>query len=64
MSIAARLGKLERAMHPQRVIVLWRHCDEPTNEGAYARWIADHPNEPPPSDSDTNVIIVKWSKPQ
>jgi hypothetical protein len=62
VNLFTRLDRLERAGGDGRVIVMWRRADE-ENAAAYARWCADHPDQPAPGLDDTNVIIVKWADP-
>lgn len=60
-SMIKRLGALEKASpsaaSPARVIRLIVEEDGDTQEAAIARWCAEHPELPPPSDED--VIILR-----
>jgi hypothetical protein len=62
MNLSARLGRLERAGGDGRVIVMWRRSGE-DNAAAYARWCAEHPDQPAPGPDDTSVVIVRWAEP-
>ena len=63
MNIGGRLDKLEQAIKPERVIVVWQNYNE-TKDAAIARWCAAHPNEPPPHETDTTVYLIQWATPQ
>jgi hypothetical protein len=58
-SILGRVAVLEAATPhgTRRVVSMWRDADEPV-AAAIARWCADHPGEPAPSENDPNVLIV------
>ena len=62
MNLSARLNKLERIDNAGRVIVMWRRAGE-DNVAAHARWCAEHPDQPAPSQDDTSIMIVKWADP-
>jgi hypothetical protein len=58
--ISRRPDRLDtgRSIDARRSIVLQRKSDEP-DSAAIARWCAAHPGEPPPSEDDNILTIVR-----
>jgi hypothetical protein len=58
MNIKNRLEKLEAA-NGNAAVIVWRNHGE-TDEQAWARWLAEHPDQDPKNAS--NRLVVGWAE--